>query len=156
VPIFEPVIQAVWASVAPRTALAPPSPEARRLLACKASEPDSRERRGARGAREALATECLRLDPKGKVVDTQYRLVSREGSYARREESSRPRERRHEHHDHHRREVWSFDPWRGWPPSAYAPRPRDEREWRAPPRADPGYLWGGRRDFFGSGWRHGW
>jgi penicillin-binding protein 1A len=156
VPIFEPVIQAVWAGVAPRTALAPPSPEARRLLACKASERDSGDRRGGRGAREGLATDCLRLDQKGKVVDTQYRLVSREGSYARREESSRPRERRHEHHDHHRREVWSFDPWRGWPPSAYAPRPRDEREWRAPPRADPGYLWGGRRDFFGSGWRHGW
>jgi membrane carboxypeptidase/penicillin-binding protein len=30
VPIFEPVIQAVWANVAPRVALAPPSPEAKR------------------------------------------------------------------------------------------------------------------------------
>src|SRR5207245_1770523 len=40
VPIFEPVIQAVWAHVAPRTALAPPSPEARRQLACKSIDLD--------------------------------------------------------------------------------------------------------------------
>src|SRR5438445_12388792 len=35
VPIFEPVIQAVWAHVTPRTALAPPSPEAKRQLSCR-------------------------------------------------------------------------------------------------------------------------
>ena len=35
VPIFEPIIQAVWANVAPKVALAPPSPEAKRQLACK-------------------------------------------------------------------------------------------------------------------------
>ena len=35
VPIFEPIIQAVWANVAPKTALAPPSPEAKRQLSCK-------------------------------------------------------------------------------------------------------------------------
>ena len=39
VPIFEPVIQAVWANVAPRVALAPPSPEAKRQLACRVDRP---------------------------------------------------------------------------------------------------------------------
>ena len=51
VPIFEPVIQAVWANVAPRAALAPPSPEAKRLLACKSIDPDdSRATCGAAAA----------------------------------------------------------------------------------------------------------
>ena len=36
VPIFEPIIQAVWANVAPKAALSPPSPEAKRQLTCKA------------------------------------------------------------------------------------------------------------------------
>ena len=36
VPIFEPIMQAVWAHVAPKTALAPPSAEAKRQLSCKA------------------------------------------------------------------------------------------------------------------------
>ena len=35
VPIFEPIIQAVWANVAPKAALSPPSPEAKRQLSCK-------------------------------------------------------------------------------------------------------------------------
>ncbi len=43
VPIFEPVIQAVWANLAPRTALAPPSPEAKRQLACKSVDLDTGE-----------------------------------------------------------------------------------------------------------------
>jgi membrane carboxypeptidase/penicillin-binding protein len=41
VPIFEPVIRAVWNDVAPRTALAPPSPEAKRDLSCAAVDADS-------------------------------------------------------------------------------------------------------------------
>jgi penicillin-binding protein 1A len=42
VPIFEPVIQAVWAHVAPKARLAPPSPEAKRQLACKSTDLESR------------------------------------------------------------------------------------------------------------------
>jgi penicillin-binding protein 1A len=44
VPIFEPVMQAVWANVAPKAALAPPSPEAKRQLACKSVDLDSGEK----------------------------------------------------------------------------------------------------------------
>ena len=82
VPIFEPVIQAVWANVAPKAALAPPSPEAKRQLACKSVDAEWDEERVGR-----RLTECFRLDGKGKIVDTQYRLISRESAYAKRESS---------------------------------------------------------------------
>jgi membrane carboxypeptidase/penicillin-binding protein len=74
VPIFEPVIQAVWASVAPKAALAPPSQEAKRQLTCKSMDLESGEIQNGRGK---PITECLRVDAKGRVLDTQYRLVSR-------------------------------------------------------------------------------
>jgi membrane carboxypeptidase/penicillin-binding protein len=77
VPIFEPVIQAVWAHVAPKAALAPPSVEAKRQLACKSVDLET----GAMQASGRAITECLRVDGKGKVVDTQYRLVARASGY---------------------------------------------------------------------------
>ena len=49
VPIFEPIIQAVWANVAPKTALAPPSPEAKRQLSCKSIDLESGELQSSRG-----------------------------------------------------------------------------------------------------------
>ncbi len=78
VPIFEPVMQAVWANVAPRTALAPPSPEAKRQLACKSIDLDSGETAQTGGR---AITECFRIDRYGRVIDTQYQLVSREDAY---------------------------------------------------------------------------
>jgi membrane carboxypeptidase/penicillin-binding protein len=78
VPIFESVIQAVWGQVAPKTALAPPSSEAKRQLACKSIDLDSNDVPKSVGK---AITECLRVDAKGKVVDAQYRLVSRENAY---------------------------------------------------------------------------
>jgi penicillin-binding protein 1A len=73
VPIFEPVIQAVWAQVAPKTALAPPSPEAKRNLVCKTINAGNGQAASARAG-----TECLRIDSSGQVVDTQYQLVGRD------------------------------------------------------------------------------
>src|SRR5262245_23921644 len=87
VPIFEPVIQAVWADVAPRTALAPPSPEARRQLACKAVDPAAKDVRTGTG--KAIA-ECFRVDAKGRIVDTQYRLLGRESAFARHDYNDNP------------------------------------------------------------------
>ena len=87
VPIFEPIMQAVWAHVAPKTALAPPSPEARRLLSCKAV--DAENGRGRRGGKSL--TECFRIDAKGKIADTQYRLISGDGSHAARASAREPR-----------------------------------------------------------------
>ena len=86
VPIFEPIMQAVWANVTPRTALAPPSPEAKRLLSCKSIDVESGD---ARNGGKSIS-ECFRVDAKGKIVDTQYKLISRESAYAARE----PRETR--------------------------------------------------------------
>src|SRR5207247_4334540 len=69
VPIFEPVIQAVWANVVPKAALAPPSSEAKRHLTCKSVELDTDEAQNRRGR---ASSECFRIDAKGKVRDTQY------------------------------------------------------------------------------------
>ncbi|HEY4855690.1 MAG TPA: transglycosylase domain-containing protein [Xanthobacteraceae bacterium] len=78
VPIFEPVMQAAWAHVAPKAALAPPSPDAKRHLSCQSVDAESGEaqRRGA-------ITECFRIDQRGRIIDTQYKLLSRESAYAR-------------------------------------------------------------------------
>ena len=81
VPIFEPVIQAVWANVAPKTALAPPSPEARRQLSCKSVDLEFGEAK-ERGGK--TISECFRVDGKGRIIDTQTVLVSRDGEHARR------------------------------------------------------------------------
>ncbi len=82
VPIFEPVMQAVWAQFAPKTALAPPSPEAKRSLSCRAVELETGQVQP--GARQAT-TECFRIDAHGQIVDTQYQLVSRDDFYIARE-----------------------------------------------------------------------
>jgi membrane carboxypeptidase/penicillin-binding protein len=82
VPIFEPIIQAVWANVAPKTVLAPPSPEAKRQLSCKSIDLESGE--APVGGGKAV-TECFRIDRQGQIVDTQYELVSREDAYTARE-----------------------------------------------------------------------
>jgi membrane carboxypeptidase/penicillin-binding protein len=81
VPIFEPVIQAVWAQFAPKTALAPPSSEAKRYLSCRAEAEMGQMQVPARQA----TTECFRIDASGQIVDTQYQLVSRDDFYVARE-----------------------------------------------------------------------
>ena len=77
VPIFEPVIRAVWNDVAPRTALAPPSPEAKRDLSCASVDADSGEVR--RGGTISIP-ECLRIDGKGRIIDTRMALLEPGGS----------------------------------------------------------------------------
>jgi penicillin-binding protein 1A len=79
VPIFEPVIRAVWANVTPRTALAPPSAETKRHLACKSVDLESGEFQ-ERGAK--MITECFRLDRKGQIVDTRFKLETGESRQA--------------------------------------------------------------------------
>ena len=105
-PIFEPVMQAVWAHIAPRSALAPPSPEAKRQLACK-----SVGREGREAQRGGAVTECFRVDRKGNIIDTQYRLVSRSSAYARADREERPA--RVSRHREQRYSVRAWQPW-GW------------------------------------------
>ncbi len=84
VPIFEPVMQAVWALVAPRAELAPPSLEAKRQLSCTAAS-------SAEGKRRATADrECLRVDARRKIIDTQFQLLSKQSAdpHAKRDDRS--------------------------------------------------------------------
>jgi penicillin-binding protein 1A len=164
VPIFEPVIQAVWAHVAPKTALAPPSPEAKRQLACKSVDPDAGETHGTAGKG---ITECFRIDRSGQIVDTQYQLVSRDEAEFWRESrgyysvaptpfgyfggyDQRPGSY---YYDNSGRYLSAprvqgpyygqSDPYRRM--QVLPPRDPYGREYQTPQRIDPGYLWGNRR-----------
>jgi penicillin-binding protein 1A len=88
VPIFAPVMEAVWAHVTPKTALAPPSPEAKRQLSCESIDTDSGELQRSGGI-----AECFRVDAKGKVIDTQNFLISRASAYAAEDQEVRPSRR---------------------------------------------------------------
>jgi membrane carboxypeptidase/penicillin-binding protein len=102
VPIFEPVIRAVWNDIAPRTALAPPSQEAKRDLSCAWVGADSGEvrRRGTR-----TTSECLRIDAKGKIIDTTMALLEpggiRHAKKKRDDDEARPKKTAL--HERHRR-----------------------------------------------------
>src|SRR6516162_5432211 len=85
-PIFEPILQAVWAQgVAPKAPLNGPSPEAKRYLVDLPIDYTNGSR-GSRGSREGFI-EHFRIGADGKMNETQYQLASRE-------ESSRPRKER--------------------------------------------------------------
>jgi membrane carboxypeptidase/penicillin-binding protein len=75
VPIFEPIIQAVWAHHSPRTPLRGPSAETRKQLVAARVETDGLD---PRSGNPSTLVEYLRRDALGQAVDTQYRLVSRD------------------------------------------------------------------------------
>jgi penicillin-binding protein 1A len=159
VPTFESVIQAVWANVAPRTALAPPSPEAKRHLACgSASSEADRGRGGVKGD-----TECLRVDRNGRVIDTQYDLVSRaEVAMDREQRDSRayypgwgngynddyssydgPRRNRYYDNEYDGRRSGPYQNQYELQPRLQ-PRDPHGRQVQTPQRIDPTYGWGDR------------
>ena len=72
IPIFEPVMQAVWSQYAPKTTLRPASAEAKRNLVVPRSEQKSTKSRSA-----GLLPEYFRRDERGRAVDAQYRLLTR-------------------------------------------------------------------------------
>ncbi|HJE22459.1 MAG TPA: transglycosylase domain-containing protein [Methylorubrum populi] len=78
VPIARAIFQAAWANDVPRTALAPPSPQTRALIADLPIEPRSGQRISGGGF-----IEHFRLKD-GRVADTQYAMVPRETLYAMR------------------------------------------------------------------------
>ena len=74
-PIFEPIIQAIWAEhIAPKTLLSGPSPEARKLLVDVPIDYVTGNRVAGGGF-----IEHFRRDAAGQVEDTQYQLASRDG-----------------------------------------------------------------------------
>jgi membrane carboxypeptidase/penicillin-binding protein len=80
-PIWESIVKAAWANGVPKTPLAPPSPEARKLIADLPIELNSGERVG-RGSRSAFI-EHFRLNEKGALVERQIHLATSEGGGAR-------------------------------------------------------------------------
>jgi hypothetical protein len=78
-PIFEPILQAVWAEgIAPKALLNGQSPEAKRHLADLPIDYYSGSRTNGGGR---AFVEHFRLDADGHVNETQYQLVSREEPY---------------------------------------------------------------------------
>ncbi len=168
VPIFEPIIQAVWTNHSTKTALAPPSPEAKRQMACRAVDAESGTQLRTREARGL--TECFRIDRTGQIIDTQYQLVSRDGIYGYGESYSpnpnpfgflfgnqrpyyEPRRDNYYYYDNYGRPVPPREVVR--PPAQYyygqnrrsQPQTREYyyngRESQTPQRVDPNYYRGG-------------
>ena len=80
-PIFDSVMQSVWAMVTPQTALVGPSREASRQLIALPIDANSGQRIEGSSTRGAF-TEYFKLDSSGRFLETQYRLVSRGHEYS--------------------------------------------------------------------------
>jgi len=81
-PIASAIFQAAWTHHAPKTRLAPPSPEAERLLVATPIDPRSGEELGAKTP--GALVEYFRVNRWGRLADTQHKLVPREEAYAAR------------------------------------------------------------------------
>jgi penicillin-binding protein 1A len=89
IPIFEPIIQAVWAQYAPKTPLNPPSAEAKRDLVARPINLASGDvvGKGDPNPNTKSFVEYFRRDRGGNPTDTQFELVSRDEAY-----TTQPRE----------------------------------------------------------------
>jgi penicillin-binding protein 1A len=144
VPIFQPIIEAVWAdNVAPKTPLSGPSPQARRDLVDIPIDYMSGNRMNG-----GNFIEHFRRSADGQVADTQYQLVSQDDAYAYQGGESNP--------------FWggaadnsgrTYYPSRGWQPLPPQPQPQQPmlrglfglfRPWNEQPPPNQGYFWGGR------------
>jgi penicillin-binding protein 1A len=103
-PIFEPIIQAVWAHHSTKASLSPPSAEARRQMV------PTQVDRGTRAARNGKGLlEYLRSDGKGRGVDSEYKLVSKASATGGTVENSKQSVSSREP------QVWAHDwGWSGW------------------------------------------
>jgi penicillin-binding protein 1A len=149
IPIFQSIIQAVWASYAPPTVLSPPSSEARRQLADLPIDLLTGDLMPQ--ATEATFLEHFHLDGRGQLHDTQYRLVPRENALAYRERNvaSEDESSRGWSHDDDGRSVPNspFGQIPSWSTPPLQPQQRELSGWRheeerpRPRRIDPDYPW---------------
>jgi membrane carboxypeptidase/penicillin-binding protein len=155
VPIFEPIIQAAWTYLAPKTVLAPPSPEAQSQLAALPIDLATGDRLPEGSGGKGGFIEQFRLDRDGEVEDTQYRLVQPDEAYAYRggggevmgdgetfggwwtDNDNRP---------FGRSPLWRDPPRFEAPWSGLFGQPRwwNDDERTRPRRVDPDYFWGNR------------
>jgi len=148
VPIFEPVMQAAWSNVAPKTALAPPSPEAKRLLSCKTTALESGE--GSERGGMSGGTDCFRVDAKGKIINTRNALMAR-GQDQDDDERSRRRARSHDDDERPRARAAAHEYRRDSSPSGS--RYDYGQQWQGGWRYDSGQQsQGGRGWGWGSRW----
>jgi len=139
-PIFQPIIEAVWAEhAAPKAPLSGPSPEAKRELVDMPIDYMSGNR-----VNGGNFVEHFRRGADGQVADTQYELVSSDDAYA--------------YQGGQYDQFWggatdngarSYYPNQGWRPLPQQPMSRGLfglfRPWsEQPPPPSRGYFWGGR------------
>jgi penicillin-binding protein 1A len=108
VPIFAPIMEAVWREHTPQTPLAPPRDAAAQLIAGVDTESKSRKSR----KKSFEIVEYLRKDAKGKVSDKRYAVISQPSSQS----AQRPRSR-----DNFQNGYAST--------RTYRPEPAQERRW---------------------------
>jgi membrane carboxypeptidase/penicillin-binding protein len=149
IPIFEPIIQAVWRQHAPKVALSPPSQEAQRQMVAVPIDVRTGERMSDRGG--GAFVEYFRLDRYARINETQYQLVPRSEANAFRyyESDGEAYVRRWDNYEDRRfYQPPSYPearaPAPGWR-QPYDPRWGYDDEWRRPRRIDPEYFWGQRR-----------
>ncbi len=82
-PIVQSIIEAAWSQGMSKTPLAQPTAQAMSQLSCGKSG-DSDDGRRSRRHGGGNASDCRRLDARGKPIEARYRLVSRGNVYARR------------------------------------------------------------------------
>jgi hypothetical protein len=75
--MFEPILDAVWRTHAPKVALNGPSPEAGRDLVAVRIDPYTGDADQYAGQRAGGSVEYLRRDSVGGIADTRYKIVSR-------------------------------------------------------------------------------
>jgi penicillin-binding protein 1A len=129
-PIFAQIIEAVWSEAEPRTALAPPSPEAASKLTCGLEATDPRRRHRVREDGE-----CVQLDDSGRPIDARYALLGgQRRAFAREQDEQGP--------------SWNwnaydyYDGRRGNPGGGWQPFAQDRYRYQGPQRF---FFWRGFR-----------
>ena len=155
-PMFEPILEAVWRTHTPKTALSGPSQDALRQLVPVRVDPytgDPESFDTGRGGN----VEYFRRDTVGGITDTRFKIVSRGDNYYN------PRSRDGFEEDGSMVQRWPYDSRYGmrdfYPPQqgyyggyyygqrAYPRSPEfpDDDGYRAPRRIDPDYFFGRRQ-----------
>jgi membrane carboxypeptidase/penicillin-binding protein len=146
-PMFEPILQAVWELHASKTALKEPSPEAMHHLVAVRIDPHTGD--PANAASGGTVTEYFKRSGSGAIGDTQYRIVSRDQTDFYRGRSLDDRDPRYDRWSRDNgffadRPFFVLPPWqffrrespyvRGYPDD-------EDRLPRPPRRVDPDYFW---------------
>ena len=77
IPIFEPIMKASWEHVAPQVALAPPTPETKRLLIATSGQRKGKRDDDDTRTKRATFVEYLRVDRSGRIIQPAYKVALR-------------------------------------------------------------------------------